>query len=75
MDARKQENKVDDETSKTLTCPRLLSLRRSEGVPVSSLQEGKEKKERCSHWDVYARDVTAVTVRASGSTITLDLPP
>ena len=33
-----------------------------------------EKKAYNSHWDVYARDVAAITVRASGSTITLDLP-
>lgn len=43
---------------------------------VSTLEwpEKKMKKDAHRHWDVYARDVAAIAVRASGSAITLDLP-
>lgn len=36
---------------------------------------GQQEREReNSHWDIYARDVSAITVCAGGSAITLDLP-
>ena len=52
---------------------RLLSLSRSEGGQRLSTWEA-ERERKNSHWDIYTRDVTAITVRAGGSPITLDLP-
>jgi len=53
---------------------RLLSLSRSKGGRGLVAEKGWGPGKKISHWGVYTWDVTAITVRTSRSTITLDLP-